>query len=208
MSPLFPQPPRTRTDSCSAWALMVEASCQALEAVVGPFLEGALQELFGETWERELHAQGLGLPPFCAATCAELVGRCKALQERLPITIHKRVEAVGKAAAGLRSSPSSLEPEDVAAAHAAMRGMTQDCLKAMKLPSLLGAGSRQFRAFTAELMPHAESALTYFDMLMQDCVEAAAARAEVRALCAAASEGGAAPALALEAPPSAVSVGA
>ncbi|KAG2431693.1 hypothetical protein HYH02_013270 [Chlamydomonas schloesseri] len=181
MTPVFPQPPRTRTDSCSAWALMVEASCQQLEAVVGPFLEGALMELFGESWERELFGLDLSLPPFSAAACAALVGKCKQLHEKLPITIHKRVEAVAQATEALKSSPGTLEPEDVAAAHTAMRGMLQDCVKAAKMPSLLGAGSRQWRTFCLELLPHAESALLYYDMLLADCAEAATARQQVRA---------------------------
>ncbi|GLC40285.1 hypothetical protein PLESTB_001598800 [Pleodorina starrii] len=192
ITPAFPQGPRTRTDSCNNWAVMVEAGAQSLEAVAGPFLEGALMELFGESWERELFNLGLKLPPFSAATCAELVGRCKQLHERLPITIHKRVEAVAKATSTLASSPSSLEPEDVTAAHAAMKGMMQDCIKAMKMPSLLGSGSRQFRSFTAELMPHAESMVVYYDMLIADCSEASAARQAVRAAAAVEAAGAAA----------------
>ncbi|KAG2439927.1 hypothetical protein HXX76_004046 [Chlamydomonas incerta] len=204
MTPVFPQPPRTRTDSCSAWALMVEASCQQLEAVVGPFLEGALMELFGESWERELFGLDLTLPPFSASACAALVGKCKQLHEKLPITIHKRVEAVAQATESLKSSPGSMEPEDVTAAHTAMRGMLHDCIKAAKLPSLLGAGSRQWRAFCLELLPHAESALLYYDMLLADCTDAAAARQQVRAA-GVAEAGGAA---ALPAPATAVPAGA
>ncbi|EFJ40426.1 hypothetical protein VOLCADRAFT_99795 [Volvox carteri f. nagariensis] len=180
ITPAFPQPPRTRTDSCSTWALMVEAGSQTLEAVVGPFLEGALMEIFGEAWERELFKLELALPPFTAATCADLVTRCKQLHERLPITIHKRVEAAAKATGVLASNPASLEPEDVATSHNAMKGMLQDCIKAMKMPSLLGAGSRQFRDFISELLPHAESSLLYYDMLIADCAEAAAARQQAR----------------------------
>ncbi|GLI59567.1 hypothetical protein VaNZ11_001473 [Volvox africanus] len=189
ITPAFPQAPRTRTDSCNSWALMIEAGCQTLEAVVGPFLEGVLIELFGECWERELYNLGLSLPPFTAATCVDLVSRCKQLHERLPITIHKRVEAVGKATAALTSNAASLEPEDVTAAQTAMKGMLQDCIKAVKIPSLLGAGSRQFRAFTSELIPHAESNLLYYEMLLVDCSEAAAARQQVRAAAAQGSEG-------------------
>ncbi|GIL97585.1 hypothetical protein Vretimale_3211, partial [Volvox reticuliferus] len=195
ITPAFPQAPRTRTDSCNSWALMIEAGCQTLESVVGPFLEGVLMELFGESWERELYNLGLALPPFTAATCVDLVGRCKQLHERLPITIHKRVEAVGKATAALTSNAASLEPEDVTAAQTAMKGMLQDCIKAVKIPSLLGAGSRQFRAFTSELIPHAESNLLYYEMLLADCSEAAAARQHVRAATAQGSEGSAAAAL-------------
>ncbi|GFR41962.1 hypothetical protein Agub_g2760, partial [Astrephomene gubernaculifera] len=84
-------------------------------------------------------------------------------------------------------SPASLEPEDVTAAHGAMKGLVQDCVKALRLPSLLGGGSRQFRAFACELLPHAESALIYYDMLLADCAEAAAARHQARL--AAAGEG-------------------
>ncbi|PNW84384.1 hypothetical protein CHLRE_03g143927v5 [Chlamydomonas reinhardtii] len=204
MTPVFPQPPRTRTDSCSAWALMVEASCQQLEAVVGPFLEGALMELFGESWERELFGLDLTLPPFSAAACAALVAKCKQLHEKLPITIHKRVEAVAQATESLKSSPGSLAPEDVTAAHTAMRGMLHDCIKAAKMPSLLGAGSRQWRAFCLELLPHAESALLYYDMLLADCTDAATARQHVRAA-SAAEEGGAA---ALPAPAAAATAAA
>ncbi|KAG2495393.1 hypothetical protein HYH03_006660 [Edaphochlamys debaryana] len=189
LTPAFPQPPRTRTDSCSCWALMVEAGCQALEAVVGPFLEGALMELFGEGWERELFSLELPLPPLSASACAQLIARCKQLHERLPITIHKRVEAVSKATTALSSAPGSLEPEDVAACQAACKGLVQDCIKAMKLPSLMGAGSKQWRAFTAELMPQAESAVAFYDVLLTDCSEAAALRQQVRATAAAEAGG-------------------
>ncbi len=37
-------------------------------------------QLFGSSWERELFAADLPLPPFAAATCAALVGRCQQLQ--------------------------------------------------------------------------------------------------------------------------------
>lgn len=44
----------------------------------------------------------------------------------------------------------------------------QDCLKAMGLPSLLGAGSRQFMAFVRHIKPEFESQLIYLDTLIAD----------------------------------------
>lgn len=53
----------------------------------------------------------------------------------------------------------------------------QDCVKALKLPSLLGMGSRQFMPFAAALLPHLDSAGLHLDMLLADCQEATAAAA-------------------------------
>ncbi len=55
--------------------------------------------------------------------------------------------------------------------HQAIKGIVQECLRAMARPSLLGGGSRQFRAFVMEAKPQFDSQLLYMDVLIQDCQE-------------------------------------
>lgn len=48
---------------------------------------------------------------------------------------------------------------------------TQDCLKAMKLPSLLRCGSPRFASHAASCQPHIEEALAHMEVLAADVAE-------------------------------------
>ena len=57
----------------------------------------------------------------------------------------------------------------------------QDVVKALTRMDRLGGGSRQWRAFAAELLPQAESGLAHFDFLLADAAEATELQAARRA---------------------------
>ncbi|GFH14409.1 uncharacterized protein HaLaN_10458 [Haematococcus lacustris] len=153
---------------------MLEAGAQNAEALVGPLVEAVLMEAGqrGEGACSQLRALGLPLPPLNAKACIEIMTKHPAFSPRLPVTIHKRLATAATCLAALDTD--QLGPEQAVAGQTALRGVLQDCLKAMKLPSLMAAGSTQFQAFLHSLQPHLESGVQFADMLVLDASEAAA----------------------------------
>ncbi|KAJ9515887.1 hypothetical protein QJQ45_016942 [Haematococcus lacustris] len=152
VAPPFPQLPQTKLDSCCCpWSLMLEAGAQNAEALVGPLVEAVLMEAGqrGEGACSQLRALGLPLPPLNAKACIEIMTKHPAFSPRLPVTIHKRLATAATCLAALDTD--LLGPEQAVAGQTALRGVLQDCLKAMKLPSLMAAGSTQFQAFLHSL---------------------------------------------------------
>jgi len=158
---------------------MLEAGCQTLESVLGPLLEAVLCEMatggkggsgaVAGSWETSLERLGLPLPPFSAGKCLEVMSKHTELREsKLPVTIRKRVEAAVEAVTLLRDSPEKLDGAATQAGQSAMRSILQDVLKAMRLPSLLRTGSRQFLSFSEQVRPELESSVMYLDMLLED----------------------------------------
>lgn len=111
-------------------------------------------------------------PPYAASTCLDLLLRHKWLcHNKFPVTMRKRLEASWPVVATLSTAPDTLSGDAVLTAEQAMRSIVQDCLKAMGLPSLLGAGSRQFISFVRQARPEFENQLLYLDVLIADCQE-------------------------------------
>lgn len=109
-------------------------------------------ELCGEVgYEEVMAGAGLPRPPLSAAGCCAVLAGHAGLRDRTPVTLRKRVEGAAEALSVLERSPDALGPDAVCAGHAALRGVLADCLKALRLPSLLGSGSRQFSSFLAAI---------------------------------------------------------
>lgn len=115
-------------------------------------------------------------PKLCASTqgIVDVLRRHAPLRDRLPVTIHRRLDAAGTLLATLAGEPDALGPGEVVTGQTALRGVVGDVLKALRLPSLLRAGaSHQFCAWAGSVEGEVESAAVYADVLVADASEAA-----------------------------------